>query len=136
MKITRNHNYFYDQKTVKCFNNKRAAMKENIVSVNETEKWFSIKNINEHSTENEIVTIKTSPIKEKLSGNTRTQKSRRLSIISRLWRRRRFTFVQRMEPFKLSRRKKYSVGTFVSRKEKSSLLVRARSVELKDKTFK
>ena len=102
MKITRNHNYFYDQKTVKCFNTKRAAMKENIVSVNETEKWFNIKNINEHSTENEIVTIKTSPIKEKLSGYTRTQKSRSLSIRSRLRRRRRFTFVQRMEPFKLS----------------------------------
>ena len=59
-------------------------MKENIVSVNETEKWFNIKNINEHSTENEIVTIKTSPIKEKLSGYTRTQKSRSLSIRSRL----------------------------------------------------
>jgi hypothetical protein len=50
-------------------------MKENIVYVNETEKWFNIKNINELSTENEIVTIKTSPNKEKLSVYTRTQKS-------------------------------------------------------------
>jgi hypothetical protein len=55
-------------------------MKENIVSVNETEKWFNIENINKYSTENEIVTIKTSPIKEKLSAYTRTQKSRSFFI--------------------------------------------------------
>jgi hypothetical protein len=36
LKITRNHNYFDDQKKVKCLNNVRVAMKENIVSVNET----------------------------------------------------------------------------------------------------
>ena len=53
-------------------------MKKNIVYVNETGKCFNIGNINEHSTV--IVTIKTSPIKEKLSGYTRTQKSRSLAI--------------------------------------------------------
>jgi hypothetical protein len=63
------------KKTVECLNDKHAAMKENIVYVNETEKWFNIKNINELSTENEIVTIKTSPNKEKLSVYTRTQQS-------------------------------------------------------------
>jgi hypothetical protein len=34
------------KKTVECLNHKRAVMKENIVSVNETEKWFNIENIN------------------------------------------------------------------------------------------
>lgn len=69
---------------VECLNNTRAAMKENIVSVNETGKWFNIKNINKHSTENEIVNIKTSPNKEQLSVYTITQKSRSLFIRSRL----------------------------------------------------
>ena len=63
------------KKPVECLNNKHDVMKENIVSVNETEKWFNIENINELSTENDIVTIKTSPNKEKLSVYTRTQKS-------------------------------------------------------------
>ena len=49
-------------------------MKENIVSVNETVKWFNIKNINKYSTENEIVTIKTSPKKDILGGYIRIQK--------------------------------------------------------------
>ena len=134
MKITRNHNYFYDQKTVECLNNKRAVMKDNIVSVNETVKWFNIENINKHSTENEIVTIKTSPNKEKLSVYTRTQKS--LFIRFRLWRRWYFVFVQRMKLFKLNRRRKYYVGTFISSNEQSSSLGRARSVGLIDKSFK
>lgn len=69
---------------VECLNNTRAAMKENIVSVNETGKWFNIENINKHSTENEIVNIKTSSNKEQLSVYTITQKSRSLFIRSRL----------------------------------------------------
>lgn len=83
MKVTSN-NCVYDTKTVECLDNQRAAITENIVAVNEKGKWFNIENINEHSTENELVTIKASPNKEKLSVYTRTQKSGSLFIRSQL----------------------------------------------------